>query len=296
MKKKFRFRFQAITSTISSMLVLVLIGMTILCTFAARNISSYMCENYIVTLTLGGSNDAVLGTDEGFSSQTALMQQNLQSERYVKAVKLISANEVLQQQLDVIGGNPEEFLGFNPYYSEFEVELQPQYVNTDSLQRITKDLTAKYPLISDITFEKDLMENLNTNIHKLTFVLLAFAGLLLIVLFTLINNMVRLSIYARRFHIHTMKLVGATYWFIRRPFMIRSLWIGLAAGILANIVLVCFMEWIFSCDETYRLFLGTSELVQMMGIVILIGIVILALCTLISVNHFLSMKEEKMHW
>lgn len=290
-----RLRFQAITSTLSSTLVLILVGMTLLSMFAARNISDFMHENFIVTLTLGGSNDALLGTDVGMAAQTTIMQQNMEHERYVQNVKLITADEVLQQQMESIGEDPRSFLGFNPYYSEMEIDLRPKYVNSDSLRVLAKEITAKYPLVSEVNYEKDLMDNLQNNMHKLTYVLTTFTIIMLVILFALIHNMIRLSIYARRFHIQTMKLVGATYWFIRRPFLMRSLWIALTAGVLASAVLLYLAEWLVCSDEAYSQFLQTSDLVITIFAVFLCGIVLLLLSTLLSVNHFLKIKEHKLH-
>lgn len=274
--------------------MLLLIGLTILIVQVARNVNESMHENFIITLTLGGSNDAMLGTDEGMNTQVASLQRSMKAERYAKDVKLISADEVLQQQLTVIGGNPEEFLGFNPYYSELEVGLKPVYANSDSLRIISKEITAKYPLVSEVNYEKDLVDGLNTNVSKITFILLALTALLLIILLTLIHNMVRLSIYARRFHIHTMKLVGASWWFIRRPFMMRSFWIGLIAGILANAILVGIAQWLVGYDELFSACITLSDLLLMGLTVMLTGLLLLLLCTYVSVNHFLRMNEKQM--
>lgn len=295
MKRRPKLKFQAVTSTISCTMVLILIGLTMLSMQAARNIRNYMCENFIVTLTLGGSNDAILGESDNTGAQTASMLLNLQHEDYSKEVRLINADEVLQQQLTVIGGNPEEFLGFNPYYSEIEIDLKAEYVNKDSLNRITRELATKYPLVSEVNYEKDLLQNLNKNMHKFTFVLMLLTSLLLIILVALISNMVRLSIYARRFHIHTMKLVGATYWFIRRPFLMRSFRIALVSSTIAIVMLYAITEWVFIQDGTYANFLSTTDMLATAATVLAVGIILLLMCTFFSVNHFLKMKEHKLH-
>lgn len=294
--KKTRIKFQAFTSTISCILTLLLVGITVLTVQSARNINAFLHDNFIMTLTLGGGNDAMLGTDSNLASQTANMQHSLQSECFVKEVRLITASEVLQQQTAVIGGNPEDFLGFNPYYSEMEIDIQPDYANSDSLKRITRELTAKYPLISEVNYEKDMMDNLNKNVRRITVVLLTLSIALLIILLTLIHNFVRMSIYARRFHIHTMKLVGADWWFIRRPFMMRSLWIGIIAGIVAIGILVVLTQCLADYDEFFSLCITPSDVVLMAIIVMLTGIFLLLLSTFVCVNHFLKMKEHKLNY
>lgn len=294
-KSKKRFKFQAFTSTLSCTLVLLLMGLTILSVLAARNIREYLREDFVVILTLGGGNDMLLGIDENSSAKTTEMQTALKAERYVKDLKLVSAEEVLQQQISVIGGNPEEFLGFNPYYNELEVSLKADYANSDSLGVLTKELSTKYPLVSDIRYEKDIVDNLNNNISKVTYVLLGLTTLLAIILFTLINNMVHLSIYARRFQIHTMKLVGANWWFIRRPFILRSLWIALVSGVAANAALIGIVEWLKGHDEAFANYLTFRDIICMSVSVFVMGLVLLMLCTFVSVNHFIKMKEADMY-
>lgn len=295
MKIKQIFKFQAFTSTLSCTLALVLIGLTVSSIFSARNISSSLRENYIVTLTLGGSYDALLSMDQGMSAHMTDMERNLQNERFVKSVRVITADEVLQQQQSVLGGNPQDFLGFNPYYSEMEVELLDKYVSSDSLQHISKELMAKYPLVSEVNYERDLMEDLNVNMNKISVILFSLTTVFLIILFALINNTVRLSIYARRFHIHTMKLVGASWWFIRRPFMKRSLVIGLLSSILAGFVLVGIILWLQGQDEESVIFMQTWDIIQMLAVVFLSGMAFLLVSTYLSVNHFLKMKGHKLH-
>ena len=295
MKIKQIFKFQVFTSTLSCTLALVLIGLTVSSIFSARNISSSLRENYIVTLTLGGSYDALLSMDQGMSAHMTDMERNLQNERFVKSVRVITADEVLQQQQSVLGGNPQDFLGFNPYYSEMEVELLDKYVSSDSLQHISKELMAKYPLVSEVNYERDLMEDLNVNMNKISVILFSLTTVFLIILFALINNTVRLSIYARRFHIHTMKLVGASWWFIRRPFMKRSLVIGLLSSILAGFVLVGIILWLQGQDEESVIFMQTWDIIQMLAVVFLSGMAFLLVSTYLSVNHFLKMKGHKLH-
>lgn len=290
-----KLKFQSITSTLSCMLVLMLMGLTVLSVLAAGNFKEYLRENLTLTLTLGGTNEALLGHDQNTPAQTTMMLATLKSENFVREVKLTTADEVLQQQTPVIGGDPLEFLGFNPFYNEIEIGLNPDYANPDSIERIVRHLTVKYPLVSEVNYEHDMVQNLSTNVRKLNIILLGLSGILLVILFTLINNMVHLTIYGNRHLIHTMKLVGASWDFIRRPFLLRSLWMGLASGIGAVLLLLCALQWVFSIDASLHQFITSGDILNMSLVVILVGLLLLLLCTFVSVTHFIRMRGGRIH-
>jgi len=285
-KKKFPLQWQAFTSTLSTTMVLILTGLVVLSVLTAKRVAGAVRENLMVTITL---------SDQVSQSETARMQTVLKTERYVKDVQLISADEVLQEQIDAIGSDPEEFIGFNPYYTELEMSMNPDYANSDSLQWILKELKQKFPEVTDINYQKDLVDNLNNNLNKITLVLVVLATLLLIVLVSLINSTVRLSIYSRRFVIHTMKLVGASWSFIRRPFLVRSFWIGLIAAIVADALLLIGISTVLGYDEALHQFVPTRNIAIMAISVLAMGLLIMLFCTYISVNHFIKMKEHQLY-
>ncbi|MBQ0049579.1 MAG: permease-like cell division protein FtsX [Bacteroidales bacterium] len=285
-KKRFPLQWQAVTSTISTTMVLILMGMMVLCVFSARHITSTVRQNLTVTVTL---------SDEVGQTETARMQSMIKTERYVKDVLLIPADSVLKEQIQAIGSDPTEFIGFNPYYTELEVSLQPDYANSDSLAWIIPELKEKFPQMTDVHYQKDLVDNLNRNLNKITLLLAVLSGLMLLVLITIINSTVRLSIYSRRFLIHTMKLVGASWSFIRRPFLRRSLWIGLIASFVANALLLAGIHSLFSYDPVLGQFISTESLVVMVVSVFAMGLFITLLCTYISVSHFIKLKEHEMY-
>ena len=139
------------------------------------------------------------------------------------------------------------------------------------------------------------MESVNTFLQKISFVLLILAGLLTFVSFSLISNTVRLSIYARRFSIHTMKLVGASWGFIRRPFVWRSVAVGIVAALLAVIVLGCFVYALYTYEPEI-LTVVTPEVMAITALaVFLFGIIITAICASLSVNKFLKMKAGELY-
>ena len=282
-KRRFVLEWQAVTSTLSTTMVLILMGLVVLCVLTARQVTSTVKENMLVTIVLN---------DEVSQSETATMQDMLRTERYVREVHLIPADEVLQEQIEAIGSDPEDFIGFNPYYTELEMSMVPDYANSDSLTWIIEELKEKYPAVTDVNYHKDLVDNLNRNLNKITLVLLVMASLLLVVLIGLINNTVRLSIYSRRFLIHTMKLVGASWSFIRRPFMMRSLCIALISALLADGVLLAGVHSALTYDAALRQFIPNESLLLMGLSVFVLGILIMLLCTYLSVTHLLRKKIE----
>lgn len=282
-KRRFVLEWQAVTSTLSTTMVLILMGLVVLCVLTARQVTSTVKENMLVTIVLN---------DEISQSETASMQDMLRTERYVRDVHLIPADEVLQEQIEAIGSDPEDFIGFNPYYTELEMSMVPDYANSDSLTWIIEELKEKYPAVTDVNYHKDLVDNLNRNLNKITLVLLMMASLLLVVLIGLINNTVRLSIYSRRFLIHTMKLVGASWSFIRRPFMMRSLCIALISALLADGVLLAGVHSALTYDAALRQFIPNESLLLMGLSVFVLGILIMLLCTYLSVTHLLRKKIE----
>lgn len=285
-KKRFPLQWQALTSTLSTTLVLVMMGLVVLSVLTARRIEGGIRENLPITITLD---------DKMTADEIERMQSMLKTERYVNNVKLNSADQVLKEQIAAIGSDPRDFIGFNPYYSELEMSMQADYANSDSLSWIIPEVKEKYAGVSDINYQKDLVDNLNDNLNRITYVLLFLASLLLIVLVALINSTVRLSLYSRRFVIQTMTLVGASWGFIRRPFLLRSFWIGLIAAFVANGILLAAIRTIIGYDSSMTKFITLEDVGIMAGSVLVLGLFIMLVSTAISVNHFIKLKDHQLY-
>jgi len=284
-RKTFRHGLQGITLCISTALVLILLGMVVFSVLTAQNLSAYVKENLTVSMILS----------EDMSNPEAMqLSRDVARKKYVSRVNFISKEQVLKEQTAAMGTDPSEFIGANPFVSSVELQLKAGYANNDSLQWIVKDLK-KNRKVTDITYPRDLMDSVNDNLQKVNIVLLVLAVLLTCVSFSLINNTVRLSVYARRFNIHTMKLVGASWGFIRRPFLRKALAIGMIAAVLANAVLAAAIYMLY----TYEPGVVTVVTWQVMAItgasVFLSGIIITLLCACFSVNKFLRMKAGDLY-
>lgn len=279
------FGMQVITLCISTTMVLFLLGLVVLSVLTARNLSTYVRQNMSINLVLGDTVTAAEGM--------ALVQE-MQSKPYSRQVRYVSEEEALQVMTQEMGANPMDFAGVNPFQAEIEVQMQANYANTDSLRHISEQLLRDSRVI-DVAYQADEIDKVNNNVQRISIVLLVLSLLLIIVSYSLISNSVRLGVYSRRFSIHTMKLVGAKWSFIRRPFLTRSIAIGLVASLLACAVLGVCVYSIFRYQP------GAEELVTRMDLfitaaaVFVFGFVIMLLCTLLSVNKFLRMTPGELY-
>lgn len=199
----------------------------------------------------------------------------------------ISKEQALKEQTKAMGTDPSEFIGGNPFVGSIELQLKADYANSDSLKWIGKELR-RIPKVTDITYPQDLMDSVNNNLNKINLVLLVLAVLLSFVSFSLINNTVRLGVYARRFTIHTMKLVGASWGFIRAPFIRNAVSIGLLAAVLADGVLAAGVYALYRYEPDVLLVITWQVMAITGAAVFLFGILITMICSLLSVNRFLA--------
>lgn len=279
-------RLQSITLCISTALVLILLGLVVFSTLLGRNLSSYVKENLVVTMMLG---------QDMTDTEAQTMCRGLSQRPYIKGVHFISKAEALKDATKEMGTDPSEFTdGVNPLPSSVELTLKGDYANNDSLKWISKELK-RYPKVMEINYQRDLVESVNRNLAKIGLVLLVLAVLLTFVSFSLINNTVRLGIYARRFSIHTMKLVGASWGFIRWPFLKRALVTGMLAALLACAVLGGGMYLLYRYEPEVLTVISWEEMIITAIAVFLFGIIITAMCACISVNKFLKMKAGELY-
>ena len=284
-RRKISLRWQSLTSTISTTFVLILMGLVIICALTARRLGDSVRQSLAVT---------VMMTDDTSNEQAKKLKGQLEKRQWVKDIVLITREQALKEQTEAMGQDPTEFLGQNPFTPSLELHLEADYACTDSLLWISKRLKS-HKLVSDVIYQKDLVESLNRNLHKIAYILLGMAILLGLVTLVLINNTVRLSVYSRRFIIHTMRLVGASWGFIRRPFMIRAMWIGMAAGILADAVLLGGIRALFEYDSSMLEYVTIENICITLLSVLVFGLLLTLLCTFISVSHYLGMREGEMY-
>ncbi len=280
-----RHGLQGITLCISTALVLILLGMVVFSVLTARNLSSYVKENLTVTMILG---------EDVTDPEARQLCNDLRKRPYINHITYISKEQALKEQTEAMGTDPSEFLGMNPFTASIELQLKAQYANNDSLKWISKNLRGDSK-VTDITYPQDLMESVNSNLNKINLVLLVLAVLLTCVSFSLINNTVRLGMYARRFTIHTMKLVGASWSFIRKPFLGNAIGIGLLAAVLADAVLAGGIYALYTYEPGVLTVITWQVMAVTGGTVFVFGLLITLLCSYVAVNKFLRMKAGDLY-
>jgi cell division transport system permease protein len=272
-----------VTATISISLVLFLLGLIILLALLANNLSSYVKESL--------SFDIVLSDDIKEAEVNRLINR-LESADFVKSTDYISKEAAAKQLEADIGQNPQDFLGFNPLPGLIVVRLHSEFTHPEKFPDIENQIKKMSPDINSIEYRKELMTLVNDNFKRISIILLSVALLLLIISFALINNTIRLMVYANRFLIHTMKLVGATAGFIRKPFIKAQILSGIIAAFIAIALLFWGLFYISKdINEIWEL-IDRNSLIIIAGSVFVLGILISICATYFAVNRYLKMEGD----
>jgi len=280
------FSTQFITASISTTLVLVLLGTIVLFVLTAHNLSNYVKENI---------NVSALISDDLDSLQIKKLEATIKGAGYAKEINYISKEQALEEEIKAQGIDPTEFLGTNPYTASFEIKVNADYADPEDMGKIVKSLKDN-PDIVDVVYSQDLIESVNSNIRKVSIILLVIAALFTYISFALINNTVRLTIFAKRFLINTMKLVGASWGFIRRPFLIQSLTLGLISALIADAVILGGLCWLHKFEPSIGNVIDLNAVIIVSASVFVFGILITCLCTLFSLNKYLKMRSNELYY
>ncbi len=275
-----------ITSTISISLVLVLLGLTILILFMGSGMSKYIKENMSFSVML--SSDV---TD----TEIANVRKNLDSQPFVKSSRFISKQEAKEQLIKDLGEDPEELLGYNPAQDCIEIFLQSDYANSDSISIISGVIRSDNN-VEDLLYQQEAIDLINNNLSKVMTVLLILAVVLMFISFTLIRNTIRLSVYSKRFTINTMKLVGATGRFIRKPFVKNNILTGIISGLIADAIIFLMLSYFSREYVEIQSLVFTTDLIILFAIVILLGVIISTIATAFAVNRYVKMKSDQLYY
>ena len=284
-KTRGKSRLQVVTLCVSTSMVLILLGLVVFTVFTAHNLSDYVKQNLTVRMTL---------SDEVTDPEGEMLCQRLQTRPYISDLQYFTRDRVLSGLREDLGTDPAEFVGYNPFAAEIDFQLQADYANTDSLKWISQELQQNAQ-IAEVEFPENLIDSVNSALKKVGIALLVLAALLLFISFTLISNTIQLSVFSRRFSIHTMKLVGASWSFIRWPFLRQAVGLGLLSGIIALIVLGAGVYFLFQYEPDAYLVITWRVMLFTAIAVVVFGVLITTVCSWLSVNKFLRMKAGELY-
>lgn len=285
-KGSFNVRNIQFSSIVSMSLVLFLIGLVSLLLFVARDMGKQIKENINLSLVLN---------DNASASNIKRIEKYLKASDFVKSQEFISKEDALKEHIATMGENPAKFLGFNPLMASIEIKLHADYANVDSVAMIETKLK-KFESINRIAYQKDMVSLVNENVTRISLFMLTIATILLLISVALINNTIRVSIYANRFLINTMKLVGATHWFIRKPYIKSGMINGIFASLLALLMLGG-LTWYVVRETGLNLFaLQPMTLISVAVIVIIVGVLLTGLSSFLAVGRYLRMQTNQMYF
>lgn len=275
------FSTQFLTSLLSITFVLLLLGTIVLFVVGARKTSAYLKENVTIDIMV---NDDLAEAD------------SLAFEEYLANAKFIKEKEYKTKEavfVECLGADTASVFN-NPFLNEYNLKINEQYCHTDSLEKIKNELKTM-EAVNEVNCPLDLVESMNKSINKITLILLAVAAIFIFISFGLINNTVRLTIFARRFLINTMKLVGASWGFIRKPFLTQSLVLGLVSSAITCVLLYFGVLWLDQAVQGIDQIIDIPVMLIVGGTVVVFGLLITFLCTYISMNKYLKMSSNDLY-
>jgi cell division transport system permease protein len=278
-------RSSRISTIISISLVLFLLGTLGVLLLHAGRVSNYVRENIEISLELKPDADSLAVMD---------LQKRILAAAYVKSARYVSREEAADSLKSELGEDFVSFLGFNPLNPSIDIHLKADYSDTTIIEQFISSLRSN-SVVRGVQYQASLVESINRNIRTLTWIILSFSILLLLVSIALINNTIRISLYARRLLIKSMLLVGATRGFIRKPFLINSIWNGIVGGVI-GVLFLAVLIYLASIKIPELALIRDPKLLTLVAGGILAGGVILSfLCTYFAVNKYLRYRTEDLY-
>jgi len=284
--QKRRLRSSYLSVIVSIALVLFLVGLLGLIVLKTNSITKHFKEKVAITVFLN---------DNAKDKDVETLQAELRKEEYAKTVTYISKDEAAKIYSADIGENFLEFLGENPLKNAIDISLKSEFVTPEIMADIEKELVIR-SIVSEVTYDKPLIELLSKNINRLSFWMLVFSALFTLIAVVLINGSIRLSVYSKRFTIKTMQMVGATKSFIRVPFILQSVKLGIIGALVSIVGLVAFISYLNINITELELFSDVNILGIVFAGIIGLGILITWLSTFFATQRFLNLRSDELYY
>ena len=275
-----------LSSVVSISLVLLLVGIASFLLVSERSVSDYLKENMQVSV--------MMKRDVG-ESAALRCKKAMDAEPFVRGSAYVSKEQGAKEMAQLLGDDFLSVFETAPIPVSITLTLKPEYVSPDSL-KVVKAALEKAPEVEEVVYQQSLVEALNSNLSKISLFLAVFIALLLFISFVLINNTVRLSVYSKRFTIHTMKMVGATRSFIRRPFMFQSAFQGIFAALIAIVMIIIGLFLLKGQFGQLFAVFSLGMLLTVIGIVVASGLIICVASTYFTVNKLISLNKSELYY
>ncbi|MBK7965781.1 MAG: cell division protein FtsX [Bacteroidetes bacterium] len=266
-------------------LVLFLLGSLGILLLQANQVSNYVKENIGISLIIKPDADSIQIND---------ILNRLNTTQYIKSVQLVSKEEAADALKKDLGEDFITFLGHNPLYPSIDIRLKAEFADEKTVASFISSIQ-KHPSIDEVQYQPSLVESINRNLKTITWILIIFSSLLILVSITLINNTIRISLYARRLLIKSMLLVGATKGFILKPFLLRSIMNGLMGGLIAIFLLAGLLYGISIKLPEISLIQDIQILGYVSGGMISMGIILSFVSTWFAVNKYLRYRTDNIY-
>ena len=281
-KSKISFFNANFTSIISVALVLLLLGLVALLGLGTNRLTQQIKENV--------GFDVII-KETANDQQINQLKQLWNRAPYISSVKYISKDDGLRMWEKETGENLIEIFGVNPLSAEFELRLKADYASMDSINKIVKG-PEQNDAIESIQVPKDVVNSIDNNIRKVVIILSIIACLLMIISFALINNTVRLTVYSKRFIIHTMKLVGAKPGFIRRPFIVSNIINGIIAALISISILSGCVYYAYQFDAEMHTIISMEIVLMVFGLILVLGVLLCSVAALFAANKYIRLNYD----
>ena len=284
--QKRRLRLSSLSVIISITMILFMLGLLGLLVLQSKTVSDNFKEQFEISIFL---------SDKAKKEDIAKLQQEIKAKPYTKKVTFLSKEEAYKTYIKELGEDFMQELDENPLKNNINLFIKASYFDVDKMQNIEKELL-KNKFIEDVSYSKATIKNINGIVKKLSFWLLVFSGLLSIIAFVLINSYLRLAVYSKRFNIKTMQMVGATKRFIRKPFLYKSIKLGMIGAILAIGILSTILYYLNQKYPSLHLGDNKEKIVILFVLIFLIGIVITWISTYFATRRFLKLKTDELYY
>lgn len=278
-------RSSRLSTIISISLVLFLLGALGVLLLHARQLSDYVKENIEISLIIRPEADSL---------QTAALLAKITSLETVKSARLVSKEEAAEVLKKELGEDFVSFLGYNPLSPSIDIRLNAAYAEETAIAAFTGSMRLE-PIVAEVQYQPNLVESINRNLRTITWITLSFSVLLILVSIALINNTIRISLYARRMLIRSMLLVGATKGFIRAPFLIKSMVNGMAGGMVANVLLAGVLYVATLKIPELSLIRDYESMGIVAGALLITGVILSLICTVFAVNKYLRYRTDNLY-